>query len=590
MSRSHENASSYAYHTIWLRHAKDGNYYAALKHYNDMPFHEVPEDVFKRELTVTTCATRFDPVIDEFNLKYRLTGSDIRKITLDDIDHITFYPSYAIGVHGYFKEADDPRFVLHLTQSLVPDTEPVVEITLSGVPLSFSRKEERLERIVNKIDTSEYIFKDEKEDLSKMRSSCKIRIKKGNTWVEFPGIITYLKCQVFTPYSTQWGEEKPWYKYPEWDWYDKYHDEVDFELVSRRPRKSETRIERRLFNDGFAPMWYDIDEIERSEIIPVEVIGNEQWVIPDNRGHWNEQYEVEPEITLLAFKKNDGGYITITDEELWLNQHKYDFYIDRRDKYEKNDHQVYYINTSENQRCETRHMQEIAANAQEKPIIINKNTMKDKTLPQLVNFQMDFLLLDPDTREVNGFTTLTMKNVKQITFKGHLETKRMINDRTHAYQIDKLWTLRITVEFDDAYRLCETGFTSLYTVEFTYKNDDELVLCTTDSEYLKWFYLHLYTDNPVIREKIQHSDHPTVIDLNPDTYRRRQLEWYWLINIWYQGEDWRAEDQKNYLQRRHEQIGDDIYYESWLSRGIQPIFEQWLTQQYENSKIQKADA
>ena len=166
----------------------------------------------------------------------------------------------------------------------------------------------------------------------------------------------------------------------------------------------------------------------------------------------------------------------------------------------------------------------------------------------------------------------------------------MVNDRTHAYKIDKLWTLRITVEFDDAYRLCTTGITSLYTVEFTYKNDDELVLCTADSEYLKWFYLHLYTDNPVTRQTIQRPDHPTVIDLNPDTYRRRQLEWYWLINVWYQGEEWKAENQKKYLQQQYDQIRDDIYYESWLSRGIQPIFEQWLTQQYENSKIQKADA
>lgn len=576
MSREYEHVSSSAYHEIWLRHATDGNYYAALKHYNDMPFHEVPRDVFKRELMVTTCATRFEPVIDEFHLEYQLPENEVKTLTLDDIDHITFYPSYEIAVRGYIKKAEDPRFVLHLTQPLLPDTELVVEITLSGTPLDFLRKEERLERIVNKIGTSEYIFKDEKEDLSKMKSSCKIRIKQGNTWVEFPGIITYLKCQVFTPYSTQWNEEKPWYKFPEWDWYNKYHDEVDFELVSRRPRKSETRIERRLYHDGFAPVQYDIDEIERSEIIPKELIENQSWGIPDNRGHWNEQYNVEPEMTLLAFKKNDGGYVTVTDEELWLNQHKYDFYIDRRGKYEENNHKIYYINTSENQRCETRHMQEIAANAQEKPIIINKNTMKDKRLPQLVNFQMDFLFLDPDTREAKGFTTLTLKNVTQITFEGHLETKRIDNNETHSYTIIKLWTLRITVEFDDAYWLGTNGITSLYTVEFTYKNHDELVRCAADSEYLKWFYLHLYTDNPVIREPIQQPDHPAVLDLSPDIWRRRQAEWDWFINVWYKGDESRAETRKEYLQQRYEQIGDNIYYESWLPKFLESNFEHWL--------------
>ena len=585
MSRNYKRASSYAYHTIWLRHAKDGNYYAAFKHYNDMPFHEINGNAFKREITVTTCATRFDPVIEEFHLEYQLSENDKQTLTLDDIDHITFYPSYEIGAYGYIKKAEDPRFVLYLTRSLLPDTEPVIEITLSGVPLSFSRREERLERIVNKIDTSEYIFSDEKEDLSKMKSQSKIRIKKGDTWIEFSGIITYLKCQVFTPYSIQWGKEKPWYKYPEWDWYDKYRDEVDFDLVYITSEGKGTRKERFLRYDGFAPVGYDVTEIERSEHIPMKVIENESWGVSDNRGHWNEEYTDSPEITLLAFKKNDGGSIKITDEELRSNLHKYDFYVDRRGKYERNDHKVYYINTSENQRCETQHMEEIAANAQEKPIIINKNTMKDKTLPQLVNFQMDFLLLDPDTREVNGFTTLTMKDVKQITFKGHLETKRTDDDKTHTYTIEKLWTLRITVEFNNAYRLCTSGITSFYTVEFTYKNKDELVLCTADSEYLKWFYLHLYTDNPVIRQQIQQPDHPAVLDFSPDTYRRRLVEWYWYVNIWHNGDESLAEEQKNYLQRLHEQIGDSIYYESWLPKSLESNFELWLNDRYRNYNL-----
>ena len=578
MSRNYEHVSSYAYHKIWLRYAKDGNCYAALNNYNDMPFHDVPGNIFKRELEVTTCATRFEPVIEEFQLEYQLSDNDIQQLTLDDIDHITFYPSYEIAVRGHIKKADDPRFVLHLTRPLVPDTESVVDITLSGVPLNFSRKEERMERIVNKIGTSKEIYSDEKEDLSKMKSSCKIRIKKDKSWIEFPGIFTYLKCRVFTPYSTQWEEEKPWYKYPEWDWYDTYHDEVNFELVNRKPRKMETRIERRLLNDGFAPVHYDNDEVERSEIIPKEMIINERWDIPDNSGHWNEQYDVEPETRLLACKK-DVGCKEVTDEELWVNPYKYDFYIDRRNKYEKNDHKIYYNNTSEYHRCETQYMEEIAANAQEKPIIINKNTMKDTTVPQLINFQMDFLLFDPDTREVNGFTTLTMNNVNQITFKGHLETIRKDDDKTYAYQIEKIWTLQITIEFDDAYRLCTTGITSIYTVEFTYKNHDELVRCTADSDCLKWFYLHLYTDNPIIRQPIQHPDHPTVLDLSPDIWRRRQLEWNWLINEWYQGDESRAETKKKYLQQRYEQIGDDIYYESWLPKLLESTFKCWLDAQ-----------
>lgn len=575
MSREYEQSSSCAYHKIWLRHAKDGNYYAALKNYNDMPFHEVNGNAFKQELKVTTCATRFEPVIEEFHLEYQLPDSDIQKLTLDDIDHIMFYPSYEIAVRKYIKKADDPRFVLHLTQTLVPDTEPVVEITLSGIPLNFYLREKRMERIVNLIGTSKQIYSDEREDLAKMKSSCKIRIKKGDTWIEFPGIIICLKCLIFTPYSSQWNEEKPWYKFPEWDWYDKYHDEVNFELVNRIPRKTESRIERHIFFDGFAPVQYDSDEVERSEIIPKDLIEYQSWHIPDNRGHWNEQYEVNPEIGLLAYKIK-GGCLEVTDEELLLNRHKYSSYVDRRGKYEKNDHQVYYINTSENQRCETRHMQEIAANAEENPIVINKDTMKDKTLPQLVNFQMDFLLLDPDTREVNGFTTLTIKNVKQITFKGHLETKRTAINGTHVYQVDKLWTLRITVEFDDAYRLCTNGITSIYTVEFTYKNNDELVICTADSEYLKWFYLHLYTDNPVIHEQIQQPDHPGVIDLSPDIWRRRQLEWDWYVNVWCKGDESRAEDRKEDLQQRYEQIGDGIYYESWLPKWLESKFECWL--------------
>lgn len=585
MSRNYERSPSYAYHTIWLRHAKDGNYYAALNKYNDMPFHEVNGNAFKKELTVTTCVTRFDPVIEEFKLKYQLPGNDIQKLTLDDIDHITFYPSFEIGAYGYIKKAEDPRFVLYLTQSLVPDTEPVVEITLSDVPLNFSRKKERLKRIVNKIDTSEYIFSDEKEDLAKMKGQCKIRIKKGDTWVEFPGIITSFKCLVFTPHSTQWRDLKPWYKFPEWDWYDKYRDEVNFDLVHTTSDKKGDRIERLLRYDGFAPICYDVDEIERSEHIPMKVIEHERWGVSDNRGHWNEYYEDSPEITLIAFRRSDGGCKTITEEELRSTLHKYDFYVDRRGKYERNDHKVYYINTSESQRCETQHMQEIAANAQEKPIIINKNTMKDKTLPQLVNFQMDFLLLDPDTREVNGFTTLTMKNVTQITFKGHLETKRTDDDKTHTYTIEKLWTLRITVEFDTAYRLCTSGITSLYTVEFTFKNHDELVICTADSEYLKWFYLHLYTDNPVIRQQIQQPDHPAVLDFSPDTYRRRLVEWYWYVNIWYNGDESRAKIQEEYLQKRYEQIGDSIYYESWLPKSLESSFELWLNDRYRNYNL-----